>query len=65
MVTFKHQGDIEARYFVMGGQLATFKYVEDDEGMLVRTALSVLGRNMSGPTVDAIDLARRILNDGS
>jgi hypothetical protein len=65
VVTFKHQRDLEAKYFVMGGQLATFKYVEDDEGMLVRTALSVLGRNMSGPTVDAIDLARRILNDGS
>jgi hypothetical protein len=31
--TFKHQLDLETKYFVMSGQLATFRYVEDERGM--------------------------------
>jgi hypothetical protein len=43
---------------------ATFKYIDDDEDKLIRTALSVLGHKMSGNFVDVAELARRILGSG-
>lgn len=64
-VTFKHQGVPGPQSFVMGNQPPTFKYIDDNEDKLIRTALSVLGHKMSGQMVDVSDLARRILNDGS
>lgn len=63
-VTFKLQG-IQPHNFPMAKQPMTFKYVDDNEDKLIRTALSVLGQKMSGQMVDVSDLARRILNDGS
>lgn len=64
-VTFKHQGVPGAQNFGMGKQPPTFKYIDDNEDKLIRTALSVLGHKMSGQMVDVSDLARRILNDGN
>lgn len=63
-VMFKHHG-VPAQNFTMGKQPPTFKYVDDNEDKLIRTALSVLGHKMSGQMVDVSDLARRILNDGN
>lgn len=59
-VTFKHSG-------VHAGPNSqqSFKYIDDNEDKLIRTALSVLGHKMSGQMVDVSDLARRILNDGN
>ncbi|QUC17036.1 uncharacterized protein UV8b_01277 [Ustilaginoidea virens] len=64
-VTFKHHGVPGPQNFSMGKQPPTFKYIDDNEDKLIRTALSVLGHKMSGQLVDVSDLARRILNDGS
>ena len=64
-VTFKHQGVPGPQNFTMGKNPPTFKYIDDNEDKLIRTALSVLGHKMSGQMVDVSDLARRILNDGS
>lgn len=63
-VTFKHHG-MQPQSFPVGKQPPTFKYIDDNEDKLIRTALSVLGQKMSGQLVDVSDLARRILNDGS
>lgn len=63
-VTFKHQG-IQQQNFPIGKAPPTFKYIDDNEDKLIRTALSVLGHKMSGQMVDVSDLARRILNDGN
>ncbi|KAF4979399.1 hypothetical protein FZEAL_4376 [Fusarium zealandicum] len=64
-VTFKHQSAQAAQTFPMGKQPPIFKYIDDSEDKLIRTALSVLGHKMSGQMVDVSDLARRILNDGN
>ncbi|KAK7427551.1 SPT3 Dosage dependent suppressor of Ty-induced promoter mutations-like protein [Neonectria magnoliae] len=64
-VTFKHQTAQAAQAFPMSKQPPIFKYIDDNEDKLIRTALSVLGHKMSGQMVDVSDLARRILNDGS
>jgi hypothetical protein len=45
----------------MTKQHPIFKYIDDDEDKLIRTALSVLGQKMSGQMVDVRELARRIL----
>lgn len=41
-----------------------FKYVDDNEQQIIRTALSVLGHKMTGKMEDVRDLARRIVGDG-
>lgn len=64
-VTFKHQGIPSAQNFPMAKEPPIFKYIDDNEDKLIRTALSVLGHKMSGQMVDVSDLARRILNDGN
>ncbi|PHH72981.1 hypothetical protein CDD82_5716 [Ophiocordyceps australis] len=64
-VTFKHQGVPGAQTFPMAKEPPIFKYIDDNENKLIRTALSVLGHKMSGQMVDVSDLARRILNDGN
>lgn len=63
-VTFKNNG-MPLQNFPVGKQPPTFKYIDDNEDKLIRTALSVLGQKMSGQLVDVSDLARRILNDGN
>jgi hypothetical protein len=42
-----------------------FKYVDDDEQQIIRTALSVLGHKMTGKMEDVTQLARRIVGDGN
>ncbi|KYK61176.1 ankyrin repeat protein [Drechmeria coniospora] len=64
-VTFKLQGALGAQSLAMGKEPPIFKYIDDNEDKLIRTALSVLGHKMSGQMVDVSDLARRILSDGS
>jgi hypothetical protein len=44
---------------------ALFKYYDDDEQQLIRTALAVLGHKMTGKMEDVRDLARRIIGDGT
>jgi hypothetical protein len=65
VVMLKGQGVLETRHLLWSSQRTSFKYIDDNESMLIRTALSVLGRKMSGHIVDVIDLAHRILNDGN
>jgi hypothetical protein len=67
-VTFKHQRQQQqmAPYPTppIPKQQAFFKYVDDDEQQIIRTALSVLGHKMTGKMEDVRDLARRIVGDG-
>ncbi|KAK5997870.1 Protein MGA2 [Cladobotryum mycophilum] len=62
-VTFGRQSISSSSF--PGKQPPSFKYIDDTEDKLIRTALSVLGHKMSGQMVDVNDLARRILNDGN
>lgn len=68
-VTFKHQHQQQPMQPYptppIPKQQAFFKYVDDDEQQLIRTALSVLGHKMTGKMEDVRDLARRIVGDGS
>ncbi|RDW83201.1 hypothetical protein BP5796_04692 [Coleophoma crateriformis] len=65
-VTFKHQHHQVQSYPAppMPKQQAYFKYIDDDEQQIIRTALSVLGHKMTGKMEDVRDLARRIVGDG-
>ncbi|TVY75554.1 Protein MGA2 [Lachnellula suecica] len=67
-VTFKHQYQQQQMQPYpsppMPKQQAFFKYVDDDEQQIIRTALSVLGHKMTGKMEDVRDLARRIVGDG-
>ncbi|KFY09140.1 hypothetical protein V492_05583 [Pseudogymnoascus sp. VKM F-4246] len=66
-VTFKHQHQQQLQPFPSPPilkQQAFFKYVDDDEQQIIRTALSVLGHKMTGRMEDVRDLARRIVGDG-
>jgi hypothetical protein len=67
-VTFKHQHHQQQMppYPTppIPKQQAFFKYVDDDEQQIIRTALSVLGHKMTGKMEDVRDLARRIVGDG-
>lgn len=44
-------------------QQPIFKYLEDDESQLMRTALTVLGLKMNGKVENISDIARRIIGD--
>jgi hypothetical protein len=67
-VTFKHQHLQQTMqpHFTppIPKQQAYFKYVDDDEQQIIRTALAVLGHKMTGKMEDVRDLARRIVGDG-
>ncbi|TVY29784.1 Protein MGA2 [Lachnellula hyalina] len=67
-VTFKHQHQQQPMQPYpnppIPKQQAFFKYVDDDEQQIIRTALSVLGHKMTGKMEDVRDLARRIVGDG-
>ncbi|KAI0479045.1 hypothetical protein GGR56DRAFT_633170 [Xylariaceae sp. FL0804] len=52
-VTNVHHGNIQ--------QPQTFKYIDDDEERLMRTALAVLGNKLSGGMRDVADVARNII----
>jgi hypothetical protein len=66
-VTFKHQHQptIPPHFPPIPKQQAHFKYVDDDEQQIIRTALAVLGHKMTGKMEDVRDLARRIVGDGN
>jgi hypothetical protein len=68
-VTFKHQHQQQQMQPYptppIPKQQTFFKYVDDDESQLIRTALLVLGHKMGGKIEDVRDLARRIVGDGS
>jgi hypothetical protein len=65
-VTFKHQQPQMQGFPTppLPKQTAYFKYIDDDEQQIIRTALSVLGHKMTGKMEDVRDLARRIVGDG-
>ncbi len=66
-VTFKHQHQQGMPFYTpptLKAQ-ALFKYVDDDQAQLIKTALLVLGAKMSGGTEDVGDLARRIIGEGA
>ncbi|ERT00043.1 hypothetical protein HMPREF1624_03412 [Sporothrix schenckii ATCC 58251] len=50
-----------AQPFAANQQRITFKYLDDDEQQLLRAALTVLSRKMTGKIEDAQDVARRII----
>jgi hypothetical protein len=64
LVTFKQQAAQSSLQFPTKPQ-PMFKYVDDDEQQLMRTALTVLGHKMNGTFEDAKEVARRILGDGN
>lgn len=65
-VTFKHQHQQQPYPTPpIAKQQAFFKYIDDDEQQIIRTALSVLGHKMTGKMEDVRELARRIVGDGS
>lgn len=67
-VTFKHQHQqqhMQPYAVSMPKQQTYFKYVDDDELQILRTALSVLGHKMTGKIEDVRDLARRIVGGNS
>lgn len=63
-VTFIHQHQQRQPYPTppIPKQTAFFKYVDDDEQQIIRTALAVLGHKMTGKMEDVRDLARRIVD---
>lgn len=66
-VTFKHQHQQQQGQGYPTPpikQTAYFKYVDDDEQQIIRTALSVLGHKMTGRMEDVRELARRIVGEG-
>lgn len=64
LVSFKHQSSPAAHQF-SAKQQPVFKYMDDDEQQLMRTALTVLGHKMNGKVEDIGDIARRIIGDMS
>ncbi|KAK2003568.1 hypothetical protein LX36DRAFT_94818 [Colletotrichum falcatum] len=65
LVTFKQsQTQAGPPFPALSKQNQMFKYVDDDEEKLIRTALSILGHKMSGQMVDVKELAQRIIGQG-
>lgn len=66
LVTFKQNGQPAPQQFTSATKhQPIFKYVDDDEQQLMRTALSVLGHKMTGKIEDVRDVARRIIGGGN
>ena len=65
LVTCKNQCSAAQPFTTTPKQHSVFKYVDDDEQQLIRSALAVLGQKMTGKMEDARELARRILGDGN
>ena len=61
LVTLKHQNAPTQQQF--STKQPIFKYVDDDEQQLMRTALTVLGHKMNGSFEDVSEVARRIIGD--
>jgi hypothetical protein len=61
LVSLKHLDPAAAPQ--VSGKGTTFKYTDDDEQQLMRTALTVLGHKMNGKIEDIADVARRIIGN--
>ena len=59
-VSLRHPAD-PSRLILNGTQQPLFRYVDDDEHRLIRTALTVLGNKIGGKITDVADIARNIL----
>ncbi|KAF6832094.1 hypothetical protein CPLU01_06340, partial [Colletotrichum plurivorum] len=64
IVTFKQSQTAAGQTYPLSKMNQMFKYVDDDEEKLIRTALSILGHKMSGQMVDVKELAQRIIGSG-
>ena len=60
LVTFKHRYEQSAA--PPPNKLAVFKYIDDDEQMLMKHALALVNRKWNGSATDASDSARNIIN---
>ncbi|KAI9834464.1 MAG: hypothetical protein M1826_002618 [Phylliscum demangeonii] len=59
---FQPQGmPVDVGAFFAGPNFAVFRYVDEHEEQLMRTALSVLGHKLTGRMVDPADMAHKIL----
>lgn len=66
-VTFKHQHQ-QASQFPSPSipkQQVFFKYIDDDEQQIIKTALGVLHHKMTGKMEDVRDIARRVVGETS
>ncbi|KAI2631947.1 hypothetical protein GGR54DRAFT_627506 [Hypoxylon sp. NC1633] len=55
------QPGIAPQHSFSGNQQPLFRYVDDDEHRLIRTALTVLGNKLGGKMTDVADIARNII----
>jgi hypothetical protein len=63
LVSFKQHPPTPQQAFLAKPQQPVFKYLDDDEQQLMRTALTVLAHKMTGSFEDVADIARRIIGD--
>jgi hypothetical protein len=63
IVSFKQHPPTPQQAFMSKPQQPVFKYLDDDEQQLMRTALTVLAHKMTGSFEDVADVARRIIGD--
>ncbi|KAI1373716.1 hypothetical protein F4677DRAFT_186758 [Hypoxylon crocopeplum] len=59
-VSIKQPG-VAPQHPFSGNQQPLFRYVDDDEHRLIRTALTVLGNKLGGKMTDVADIARNII----
>ncbi|KAI1210412.1 uncharacterized protein F4807DRAFT_451382 [Annulohypoxylon truncatum] len=55
------QPGVAPQHSFTGNQQPLFRYVDDDEHRLIRTALTVLGNKLGGKMTDVADIARNII----
>ncbi|KAI1093794.1 hypothetical protein F5B19DRAFT_104680 [Rostrohypoxylon terebratum] len=55
------QPGVAPQHQFTGNQQPLFRYVDDDEHRLIRTALTVLGNKLGGKMTDVADIARNII----
>jgi hypothetical protein len=65
LVSFKQHPPAPRQPFLSKPQQPVFKYLDDDEQQLMRTALTVLAHKMTGSFEDVADVARRIIGEAS
>ncbi|KAI2610963.1 uncharacterized protein GGS25DRAFT_175615 [Hypoxylon fragiforme] len=58
------QPGVTPQHLFGGNQQPLFRYVDDDEHRLIRTALTVLGNKLGGKMTDVADIARNIIFGG-
>ncbi|KAI1388771.1 uncharacterized protein F4822DRAFT_429386 [Hypoxylon trugodes] len=60
-VSIRQPGVVPQHHLFTGNQQPLFRYVDDDEHRLIRTALTVLGNKLGGKMTDVADIARNII----